>query len=383
MTSSGPVVIVGAGAAGLAVGAELRRRGVGCTVLERGTQVGAAWAGRYDSLHLHTARWLSGLPGSPIPRAYGPWVARDDLVGYLTEYADRFDVPVELGVDVTRIEHDGDGWAVETSGGRRTAPAVVVATGYCRVPRVPPWPGRDAYPRPLVHSSQYREPSPYAGQRVLVVGTGNSAAEISVELAGVAREVLVSVRTPPNIVRRDTLGVPAQLVGLAINRAPGSVVNPVARTMRRLTIPDLSSYGLPVPADGLTQFRRTGTLPLLDHGFVDAVRDGRLRVVAAVEALDGDRVRLADGSSLDVDAVVAATGYSPGLEPVVGQLGVLDERGVPIVTGAASVPGARGLHFVGISLQLSGQLFEIAREARRLGEALATSPAAVPTVRSS
>ena len=94
-----------------------------------------------------------------------------------------------------------------------TAAAVIVATGYSRTPYLPDWPGRATYPGPLLHSSDYREPSPYAGQHVLVVGAGNSAAEIAVDLVGVAARVELSVRTPPNIVRRDTLGVPSQLLG--------------------------------------------------------------------------------------------------------------------------------------------------------------------------
>ena len=124
-----PPVVVGAGPAGLAVAAELHRRGLACTVLERGESVGGAWQGRYDSLRLHTARGLSGLPGAPVPRRYGRWVARDDVVAYLRAYADRFEVRPEFGVDVRRIDRTGDSWTLRTSSGSREAPQVVLATG--------------------------------------------------------------------------------------------------------------------------------------------------------------------------------------------------------------------------------------------------------------
>ena len=207
---------------------------------------------------------------------------------------------------------------------------------------------------------------------MLVVGAGNSAAEIAVDLARVAGRVDLSVRTPPNIIRRDTLGVPSQLFGVALRRAPERVMNPVATVLRRLSVPDLSRYGLPAPpGDGFTQFLRTRTVPILDHGFVSAVRAGRIRVVANVDSIDGADVRLRDGSVLRPDAVVCATGYRSGLEPLVGHLGVLDERGMPRVHGARTLPHLPGLYFVGVTIELAGVLREIGLEAQAVGRALA------------
>src|SRR3954454_9866696 len=355
----GPVVI-GAGPAGLAVAATLARQGRPCVVLEQAGCVVASWQGRYDSLRLHTVRWLSGLPGAPIPRRYGRWVARDDVVAYLRDYAERFGVRPEFGVEVLRVDRADPGWTVRTSRGEYTAPAVVIATGYSRVPDLPDWPGADTFTGALLRSADYREPSPYAGKRVLVVGAGNSAAEIAVALARVAARVDLSVRTPPNIVRRDTLGVPSQLFGIAFKRVPERVMNPLSSVMRKVSVPDLSAHGLPTPAgDGFTPFLRTRTVPILDQGCDGAVRAGRISVVAQVEGLDADGVRLADGSTLHPDAVIAATGYRTGLEPLVGRLGVLDERGLPLVHGPETLPEAPGLYFVGISIELSGLLREI------------------------
>ncbi len=372
---TGQPLVVGAGAAGLAVAATLQRGGIPCTVVDRADVVGSAWAGRYDSLHLHTIRWLSGLPGAPIPREYGRWVARDDVVRYLHDYADRAGVRPELGVGVTRIDRDpeGDGWVVHTSIGDRRAPVVVLATSYSSQPYLPDWAG--ATTLPVIHSSAYANPAPYTGGRVLVVGAGNSAAEIAVDLVTAGVAVTLSVRTPPNIVRRDTLGVPSQLLGIALRRVPERVMNPIADVLRRLSVPDLSSYGLPAPpGDGFSQFLRTRTVPILDHGFVAAVRAGGIRVVAPVEAIEPDgSVRLADGTSLEVDAVVAATGFRPGLEGVVGHLGVLDEGGVPLVHGARTLPQAPDLYFAGIEILLAGLLREIGIEAKAIGAAIGAS----------
>lgn len=373
MAADASVLVVGAGPAGLATAAALTEAGRAVTLLERSDRVGASWAARYDSLHLHTVRWLSGLPGLPIPRRYGRWVSRDDLVGYLADYARVHGLRPELGVTVTSLDRAAPGWAVHTSDGSRTARRVVLATGYSHSPRRPDWPGVDTFPGDLRHSADYREPSAYAGRHVLVVGAGNSAGEIALDLLRAGARVTLSVRSPPNIVRRDVLGVPSQLFGIATKRAPAAVLNPLAAVLRRISVPDLSAYGLPRTANPYTQFRRTGTVPILDTGIVSAVRSGRVRVVAATTAVDGPRIRLADGGTVEPDAVIAATGYTPALPPLVGHLGVLDERGMPLVSGAEELPSAPGLHFVGIQVELSGLLREIGLAARAVGRALAAA----------
>ena len=354
----------------MAVAGTLRERGQDCTVLERSSGVGSAWAGRYDSLHLHTIRWLSGLPGHAIPKSYGRWVPRDDMVRYLGEYAASRGVAPEFGVEVTRVERDGSGWTVDSSSGPRAATAVVLATGFSSKPYLPEWASDPGLP--LVHSSAYRNPKPYVGQHVLVVGAGNSAAEIAVDLVRAGATVTMSVRTPPNIVRRDTLGVPSQLLGIALRRVPERVMNPMSAALRKVSVPDLSDHGLPAPhRDGFTQFLRTHTVPILDHGFVEEVRAGRIAIVPAVTAIKAGEVQLADGTTIRPDAVVCATGYRPGLEPIVGHLGVLDKDGVPLVHGAETLASAPGLYFAGITVLLAGLLREIGIESKAIGDAIA------------
>jgi putative flavoprotein involved in K+ transport len=365
-------VVVGAGPAGLSAAAALRERGVEPLVLEQGTGVGTAWrTGRYDRLHLHTVRSLSGLPGLAIPKGYGRWVARDDFIDYLDAYARRFAIEPRFGVRVERVDPAGAGWRLVTSDGGVGARRVAVATGFSNVPRRPEWPGVETFRGELLHSVEYRNPERYRGRDVLVVGTGNSGAEIAVDLVeGGASRVMLAVRTPPNIVRRDRFGIPAQVLGIALGKLPRRALDPIGRSLRRLTIPDLSAYGLPAPRDGFTQVLRTGTIPILDVGIVDAVRSGAVEILPAVAALDGDEVVLEGGARLRPDAVIAAIGFRPGLEPLVGHLGVLDERGMPLVHGSAEHPNAPGLHFVGIELTLSGLLRTAARDARSVAEAV-------------
>jgi putative flavoprotein involved in K+ transport len=349
----------------------LQRHGKRVVILERG-DVGAAWATRYDRLQLHTVRWLSSLPGYRMPRALGKWPSRDAVIDYLRRYTSRHELDVRTQVEVERLDRGGGRWIVETGDGALEAARVVVATGHCNVRSVPDWPG--AFSGEIVHSADYRNPAPYLGRRVLVVGAGNSGAEIAVDLVdGGAAEVFLAVRTPPSIVRRDTLGFPSQVLGIATAHLPAPAVDLIARTLRRLALPDLSAYGLPAPARPHSEFLRRRVIPILDVGFVEAVRSGRVQIVAALESLDAGAARLADGRELEVDALIAATGFRPGLEPLVGHLGVLDDRGEPLVHGAEEHPRAPGLHFVGYQVTLGGTFRRIGIQARQLAKAVAAS----------
>ncbi|MFB7501656.1 flavin-containing monooxygenase [Streptomyces sp. NPDC056161] len=370
-----PVYVIGAGPGGLAAAQALRARGVRAVVLEKADRVGASWRRHYDRLHLHTTRRLSALPGLPIPRRFGRWVARDNVVRYLEKYAEFHELEIVTGVEVSRVERsaDGTGWLLRASGGRElTGSAVVVATGFNHTPRVPDWPGLDAYAGEFGHAGEYRNAEPYAGRDVLVVGVGNTGAEIAVDLVeGGAARVRLSVRTPPHIVRRSTAGWAAQYSAVLVRRLPVTLVDRLARQLAKVSVPDLSGHGLPRPDSGLYSRVAAGAIPVQDVGLVDAVRAGRVEVVAAVDGFEDGKVALADGGRLSPDAVIAATGYERALEGLVGHLDVLDGRGRPVVRGGRSPRNAPGLYFTGFTNPISGMLRELARDAEKIATAVA------------
>ncbi|MGW3134719.1 flavin-containing monooxygenase [Streptomyces sp. NPDC001139] len=372
--SDRPVYIVGGGPAGLSVAYALRARGIRAVVLEKSDSVGDSWRRHYDRLRLHTTRRLSALPGLPIPRRFGRWPARDDVVRYLEKYAEVHELEIVTGVEVSRIERlpDGTGWLLHATGGRElTGAAVVVATGYNHTPYVPDWAGLDDYTGDFAHACAYRNPEPYAGRDVLVVGVGNTGAEIAVDLVeGGAARVRLSVRTAPHIVRRSTAGWAAQYTGVLVRRLPVGLVDRLARPLAKLSVPDLSAQGLPRPDTGLYSQAREGAIPVQDVGLIDAVRKGRVEVVAAVDGFDSGKVVLADGTRISPEAVVAATGYVRALEDLVGHLGVLDDRGRPLAHGARAPQNAPGLHFTGFTTPLSGTLREVARDAEKIAKSV-------------
>jgi putative flavoprotein involved in K+ transport len=347
MTDTHPAIVVGAGPAGLAAAAELGRRRIPAVVLERGDAIGASWHGRYDRLRLNSSRWFSQLPGARFGRAATAFPGRDDVIRYLDRFAERHELDVRLRIAVERIDRDGDRYVVRTSAGDMTAAHVVMATGHLRDAVLPAWPGRERFGGTLLHASEYRNPAPYAGADVLVVGAGCTGMEIAYDLAtGGAARVRLAVRTPPNILVRSA---PGAAIARVLAKIPPERADAMARKVRLKELGDLTAYGLPIPEEGVfSRLHRLGVAPaIVDREWIDAITDGRITVVGRVEALDETGVLLAGGDRIEPDAVVAATGYRSGLEPLVGHLGVLDEHGEPrVLLGREATPGLRFVGFL-------------------------------------
>ena len=336
------VQVIGAGPAGLAAAAELGRLGVSATVLEQASAVGASWRGRYDRLRLNSSRWFSSLPGQRYPRDAGTFPSRDQMVSYLESYAATNGLDVRLNTRLERIDRDGSGWVLRTSAGDLPAEHVIVASGYAHTPYIPDWPGRERFAGPLLHAAAYRNPEPFRDRDVLVVGPGCSGMEIAYDLIDSgARRVRLAVRTPPNIIIRSPVGplFARTLMKLGPRRA-----DRVMPLVRRLEVGDLTEYGLPAPDEGIfTRLERLGVAPaIVDKEVIEAIKARRIEIVGRVDSLDESGVALADGARIEPDALIAATGYRCGIEPVVGHLGVLNDGGVPNVpSGDEAAPGLR------------------------------------------
>ena len=366
------VVVIGAGPAGLAAGGALAAHGVRARLLER-DRVASAWHHHYERLHLHTIRSLSGLPGRPIPRRSGRYVARADVVRYLDDYRSALDLDVREGVEVERVERAGNVYRVVTADGALEAGAVVVATGYNRTPLLPEWPGAETFAGEIIHSAAYRDGSPFAGRDVLVAGCGNSGAEIACDLVEHgARSVRVSIRTPPHIVPRQALGLPAQVVGIGLKRLPAAIGDAVTAASRACS--SATCRGTDSPGRRMAWSRATAAAtrcrcstsasrrPSSRAGSRSCRRSPRLPRRRSCSTA-AERIR--------VDAIVAATGYRRDLEQLVGHLeGVLDDAGVPRALGGATAPGLPRLHFTGYANDLGGNLRAIDREAEEIAAAV-------------
>ncbi len=366
-------IVAGAGAAGLAAAAALQSVGVEVAVLERSREVGSSWRTRYDGLRLNTPGWMSTQPGyRATRRRYGEFPTRDAWIGYLEDYAEHHRIDVRLGTQLRRLEVENGGWRAETNREDMRARFVVIATGFDRVPALPEWPGREGFGGELIHSSAYRNPEPYRDRDVLVVGPGTTGSEVAALLSrGGAGRVRVACRTPPNLTARKVGGLSVNIHGLALERFPLRAADRAGRVTQRALFGDLAPYGLPTPPEGVaTTMKVRQQAPAYDSGFVSLLKEGQIEIVAAVEGFDGEDVLLADGSRIQPEAVIAATGYRRGLESLVGHLGMLGEDGKPLVGGGRDHPSARGLFFNGYRTGLSGQLRLMRPDARAIAKAV-------------
>ena len=365
------VIIIGAGPAGLACGGALKMRGIEPRILERDA-VASAWRNHYDGLRLHTHRSHSGLPGFPMPRTMPGFPGRGEVIAYLESYARHHGLKPETGVTVNRVVPGKNArWKVESGSGTHEADDVIVAMGIAGAPLRPDWPGLDSFPGPVIHSNGYHDPAPFVGQRVLVVGFGNSAGEIAAQLAEAGIAVEMSVRSPVNVIPKMVLGQPSQRVGIWISVFPPHVADMLNAPILKLRYGDLARLGLRKSGKGpVRSIIEDGRVPMIDTGMIAHMREGRIGIRQGIERIDGATVHFTDQTSGSYDAIIAAIGFAPDLRRLLPETpAVLSDAGAPQITGRPS--GAPGLWFCGYRQSPTGQLREVGIEAVRIAGLIA------------
>ena len=352
------VLVVGAGPAGLATSRELTRAGVAHLVCERGDRIADAWHNLYDGLVLHTGKHLSALPGMPFPRSTPLFPTRQQFLDYLHRYAEAFRLPVSTSTEIASLERDGGAWLARAAAGTTIrARAVVIATGILSNPHTPEIPNASRFRGRLMHSVEYRRPEEFERRKVLVVGAGNSAGEISVELARGGAQVTVAVRTGARVVPRDVLGVPIQYLAAALSRLPRPAQRQIADWIARAGELARGPAVLPRPDDG-----ECPDVPLIGFHLVDAIRAGAVRLRGAIAGLTPDGARFADGSEDAFDTVMLATGYRAAISAfhnVVRQ----DDCGFGLRRNRVVSVDQPDLYFVGHNYDVRGGLRNIALDA--------------------
>ena len=357
---AGRICIIGAGSSGVAVAKALIERGVPFDCFEKGSDLGGMWryendnglSSAYRSLHIDTSRGNLGYSDFPIPEDSPDFLAHDALLAHLEAYADRFGVRerVTFRAEVARVEPEGGDaagarWRVTlASGESRRYAAVVVANGHLWDPRLPTFPGR--IDGPVIHSHHYRTAAPFEDRDVLVVGIGNSAVDIAVDLCRRARSVTLSTRRSAWIMPKYLMGIPVDRWSAFLSRRlrlPTRLVRLIMSRLIRLGVGDQARFGLPHPAHPMWREHAT-----LSQDLLSCVGHGRILIKPNLRELRGDRALFEDGTSAPCDAVIYATGYRttfPFLAPEV--FAVEDNRTVALYRRIAA-PERPGLYFIGL-----------------------------------
>ena len=355
-------LIIGAGPAGLAMAGQLAHRKLPFTVLEASEHIGFSWRNHYDRLHLHTVKQYSALPHLPYPADHPTYVPRLQVVEYLEQYAARFGIKPKFNQNVVSIRRGTNGqWQVQTQTDTFGADRVIVSTGYNRVPNVPDLPGQRDFRGIVWHSREYRNGAPFRDENVLVVGMGNTGAELALDLLEHGATPFISVRGPVNLVKRDVFGKPAQPTAIFLSKFPNWFYDFVAGLSQRFSVGDLSQYGLGKPAHPASYDTRRGKIPVIDIGTLDQIKAGRITVVPGIDRVNAKTVTFSDGRELPFDAIILATGYRPGLTPVLGadlSPRILNERGYPKRLWFDE-PDLRGLYFLGFTTPLTGIIYNL------------------------
>lgn len=340
-------LIVGAGPAGLAVAARMRKQQLSFTIIEQQDTIAYSWKNHYDRLHLHTVKQLSALPHLPFPEDFPVYVPREKVVDYLEKYAQNFNIKPTYNTSLKKIERQNERWLVHTNNTVYKTKHVVLTTGINRIPNIPTWKGQHLFKGKINHSKFYKNPAPYLSKKVLVIGMGNTGAEIALDLSEQKIETTISVRSAISVLPRDVFGNPVQLTAKKLAKIPLGLGDWLGSQIRKIVIGDLSKYGLKVskvyPA---VQLRETGKTPVVDIGTIKAIKEGNIKVKGDVDAFYEEGVIFKNGSKQAFDHVILATGYKAKLEEFIPDIiPFLDKYQLPkspIGTGVL-----QNLYFVG------------------------------------
>lgn len=353
-------LIIGAGPSGLSVAGRLRKLGIPFEILEKSDTVGIAWRNHYDRLHLHTDKKYSALPHLPFPADYPTFVSKNQYIAYIDSYCEHFTIKPIFGQEVISVKKNGKHWLVTTQDNTYEAKNVLVATGYNRVPKAPTLKGQAQFKGEILHSEKYKNGKPYKGKSVLVVGYGNSGAEIALDLYESGAKTFVSIRNPVNIVKREFMGRSTQSMAIFFIRFGNTFYDFIARQFKKMLLKAVEGTNIPIsPLAPSEQLRTKGKVSVIDVGTLAQIKAGNIKVMPDIESLSEHEVLFKDGQQLKIDVILMATGYHARLDEIIENVApLLNERAYPKAMWFDEEP-YKGLYFVGFNLPLTGILRDI------------------------
>ena len=364
-------LIIGASISGLASAACLQKRNIDYIIIEKQSQAATPWRNHYDRLHLHTSKRLSNLPYKKLGRAIPRYPARQQVVDYLDEYQQAFNINPVFNTEAVSVKKEGDYWITATNNGLFKSTHLVMATGLYGKPRPILFTGMDTFPGRIIHSYGYKTGKDFTGQRVLVVGFGNSACEIAIDLYEQGALVSMAVRSPVNVVPRDVLGLPVLELSLLMSRLPPRLADAINAPLIKWLIGDTATLGLrKKPYGPLEEIRRDRKPPVLDIGTIQHIRQGHIKMYDDIDHIEGNTIHFRNDKKEAFDAIIACIGYSPTYTEIVDTDKSRFED-LQVCAGRQKYFGRDGLYFCGYWVSPTGQIREIASDAKKIAADIA------------
>ncbi|MGB0385704.1 MAG: flavin-containing monooxygenase [Ardenticatenaceae bacterium] len=312
------IIVIGAGPSGLATAYYLEQRGLSYLVLEK-ERVGFAWQNHYDTLHLHTLKEVSGLPGLPMAADYPRFPSAAQQHAYLNGYAEHFKLNIECGVEVLNANYADGMWHLQTNKGPYQSDRLLLATGIWSTPFSARFEGQASFGGQIIHAREYKNAIPFVGQRVLVVGAGNSGCEIAAELSEQGADASIAIRSGTTFAPYPTATTLVRTAAWFFRTFPRRMSEPVLSAMRR----DFRHIGIRYPAGSLLD-----AYPVVGYELPDAIEAGNVTLYSGIKRLSPGCVHFSDGQHVPFDAIILATGYRPTVNFVRHEL-QFDAKGYP------------------------------------------------------
>lgn len=370
-------LVIGASISGLASACCLQKHGIDYIVIEKQSQVAAPWRNHYDRLHLHTNKRISSLPYKKFDDSVPRYPSRQQVIDYLEDYQREFKIHPIFHTEAKSIRKEGDYWITETNQETFRSKFVIMATGAFGKPKPVSFKGIEKYTGKTMHSHQYKAGKDFKRQKVLIVGFGNSACEIALDLYEQGAIPFISVRSPVNIIPRDILGIPILELSLLLSHLSPRIADTVTAPLVRLLFGDITKLGLKkLPYGPFEQIKKNRKIPVLDIGVIKHIRKGHITIYGDIDNINDKTVYFSGGKQEDFNVIVAAVGYFNNYAEIIDiektRLEDLKER-----IDKQKYFGKDGLYFCGSWIGPTGQIREISSDAKKIARDIAKKKLAI------
>lgn len=296
---------------------------------------------------------------------------RQQVVDYLEDYKKQFNINPVFNTAALSVKKEGDYWITETTEGSFKSKYIIMATGLYGKPKPIMFKGMETFAGKILHSIEYKTGKDFKGQNVLVTGFGNSACEIAIDLYEQGAAPSMAVRSAVNVIPRDVFGIPVVELSLLMSRLPPRVADTIIAPFMKWLIGDITNLGLKKSSYGpMEQIHRDGKAPLLDIGTVRHIRQGNIKIYDDIDQIDGKIVHFKSGKKAAFDTIVAAIGYCSDYDKIV-EVDKTRFRDLQECADKQKYFGKDGLFFCGYSVSPTGQIREIASDAKKIATHIA------------